>query len=76
MHCTPCTSCFPKPGQLNQTVNYLLTSNDAPAGALRLDNDQHNALARVDVWGPVWSNLAFLVVVLAVSCAYVSRKDF
>ena len=37
---------------------------------------RYNPPAKVDVWGPVWSNLAFLVVVLAASCAYVYRKDF
>jgi len=67
---------FPKPGQLNQTVNYLLTSSDSPAGGIRLDDGDQRGPAKVDVWGPVWSNLAFLVVVLAVSCAYVYRKDF
>jgi hypothetical protein len=66
---------FPKPGQLNDTVSYVLTSPDAPAGALRIDDNQ-NAPTRVDVWGPVWSNLAFLVVVMTLACVYISRKDF
>ena len=72
----PLYTVFPKPSQLNETVNYMLTSSDAPAGAIRLDDGNPNPPAKVDVWGPVWSNLAFLIVVLAVSCAYVYRKDF
>jgi ABC-type transport system involved in multi-copper enzyme maturation permease subunit len=65
---------FPKPGQLNDTVNYVLTSKDSPSGAIRFDEGR--SPVRMDVWGPIWSNLAFLVVVLALACAYVSRKDF
>jgi len=72
----PLYTVFPKPGQLNETVNYMLTSSDAPAGGIRLDDGEQRGPAKVDVWGPVWSNLAFLIVVLAVSCAYVYRRDF
>ena len=72
----PLYTVFPKPSQLNQTVDYMLTSSDAPAGGIRFDDDNRSGPAKVDVWGPVWSNLAFLVVVLAASCAYVYRKDF
>ncbi len=71
----PLYTVFPKPSQLNATVNYVLTSKESPAGAIRFNNAD-NPPTRVDVWGPVWSNLAFLVVVLAIACAYVSRKDF
>ena len=71
----PLYTIFPKPSQLNQTVTYLLTSNDAPVGGIRLEDPEGRA-AKVDVWGPVWSNLAFLAVVLAISCLYISRKDF
>ena len=73
----PVYTVFPKPGQLGQTVMYLLTPKDATLGAIRLDDgDNGPGLAKVDVWGPVWSNLAFLVVVLAIACVYISRKDF
>jgi hypothetical protein len=71
----PLYTVFPKPGQLNDTVNYLLTANDSQSGAVRL-GDPQNARAKLDVWGPVWSNLAFLIVVLAVACGYIYRKDF
>jgi hypothetical protein len=71
----PLYTIFPKPGQLNDTVTYVLTPKDATAGAVRL-NDPENARRNLDVWGPVWSNLAFLVVVLGVACVYIYRKDF
>jgi prepilin-type processing-associated H-X9-DG protein len=29
-----------------------------------------------DVWGPIWQNTAFLTVILALTCAYIARKDF
>ena len=71
----PLYTVFPKPGQLNDTVNHVLTAGDEQTGRLRLDNPELGP-AKFDVWGPVWSNLAFLIVVLAISCVYVSRKDF
>jgi sugar phosphate permease len=30
----------------------------------------------IDIWQPLWSNLAFLGVVLAYTCFYISRRDF
>lgn len=71
----PLYTVFPKPGQLNQTVSYVLTPKETTPGAIRLQ-DRNAPEPEIDVWGPVWSNLVFLLVVLAVSCAYVSRKDF
>ena len=72
----PLYTVFPKPSQLNETVNYVLTSQDAPIAGLRIDDGNPRGATKVDVWGPVWSNLAFLVVVLAVACVYVHRRDF
>jgi ABC-type transport system involved in multi-copper enzyme maturation permease subunit len=73
----PIYTIFPKPSQLNQTVTYLLTSADAPVVGVRINNNNNAAgPEKLDVWGPIWSNLAFLVVVLAVACVYIYRKDF
>jgi hypothetical protein len=30
----------------------------------------------LNIWEPIWSNLAFLTVMLTLNCVYVSRKDF
>ncbi|MGD9720481.1 MAG: ABC transporter permease subunit [Pirellulales bacterium] len=74
----PLYTVFPKPSELNQTVMYLLTSDSAVPGGIRLEDDgpRQDNLQRLDVWGPIWSNLAFLAVVLAAACLYVYRKDF
>ena len=71
----PLYTVFPKPSQLNETVTYVLTSNESKSGGIRLDNG-NGGPQKLDVWGPVWSNLAFLVVVLAIACVVIYRKDF
>jgi hypothetical protein len=64
----------PKPAQLDQTITYLLTDEEtAPLGPRE---ELTAGRVKLDVWGPVWSNLAFLVGVLAISCAYIKFKDF
>jgi len=30
----------------------------------------------IDLWTPIWSNLAFVGVVMFLGCVYVARKDF
>jgi hypothetical protein len=57
-------------------VAHVLTSEDAKIAGPRLDDREGIAPEQVDIWGPIWSNLAFLVVVLIVSCIYVQRRDF
>jgi hypothetical protein len=72
----PLYKVFPKPGELNETVNHVLTSGDTKLPGMRFDDERAAVPTNVDVWGPVWSNLAFLAVVLLLACAYVYRKDF
>lgn len=70
----PAYTVLPKPGQLDQTVTYLLTDEEtAPLGPRE---ELAAGRMKLDIWGPVWSNLAFLAVVLAISCAYIKFKDF
>jgi hypothetical protein len=71
----PLYTVFPKPSELNQTVMHVLTAKDAPLSGVRID-DGNNAPVKLDVWGPVWCNLAFLIVVLVIACGYIYRKDF
>lgn len=73
---------FPKPGQLSNVVDHLLTRNTpslpgmpGAAGERSID-DLRQSPIRTDIWGPIISSLAFVVVVLAVACRYVSRTDF
>ena len=71
----PLYTIFPKPGELDNLVHYLLTeekSVSVSGDEQRLDST-HIAL---ELWEPVVSNLAFLVVMLGLTCVYISRKDF
>ncbi|MEX2187695.1 MAG: ABC transporter permease [Pirellulales bacterium] len=68
----PVYTIFPKPGELGNLTKYLLygketvRSGDGP-GAIE---------QKLDIYTPIWSNVAFLSVVLAIGCWYVSRRDF
>ena len=70
---TPLYTVLPKPGELGNAVAYLLTDPDDD-----VDNplDLSVQRSKVDVAGPIWSSLAFLAVMLTLSCLYVSRADF
>jgi ABC-type transport system involved in multi-copper enzyme maturation permease subunit len=66
---------FPKPGELNDLVLYILTDeNTVPIGGA--SRDLRAARQTIDVSGIIWSNLAFLAVVLGIGCVYVAKKDF
>lgn len=71
----PIYTVFPKPSELNNVVNYLLMEDDTQAMGGNADDLESEHLV-VDVWTPIWSNLAFLGVMLTVTCIYVARKDF
>jgi ABC-type transport system involved in multi-copper enzyme maturation permease subunit len=65
----------PKPGALDDTMLYLLTGKanvEERLIAVKLDN----AKIKLNIWQPILSNLAFVVVMLTISCIYVSRKEF
>ena len=71
----PIYTVFPKPGELDNIVSYLLTDQDTVAATPNND-DLSQRRIKIDVYGPIWSSLAFLVVVLAFTCFYVRRTDF
>jgi hypothetical protein len=65
---------LPKPAELDNVVSYLLTRQEtAPMGE---ETDLRTDRVLIDVWSPIWSNLAFLTVVLGIGCVYIWRKDF
>jgi hypothetical protein len=71
----PIYTVFPKPGELDNLVMYLITDQRSQA----LGGDDANLEAErvvLDLWQPIWSNLAFLSVVLGLTCVYVVRRDF
>jgi hypothetical protein len=71
----PIYTVFPKPGELGNVVSYLLTEQETvPTNPNSPDLSQRRI--KMNVYGPVWSSLAFLVVVLTFTCLYVRRTDF
>jgi len=71
----PIYTIFPKPGELSNVVSYLLTEQETVAANAN-SGDLSQRRIKVNVYGPVWSSLAFLVVILTVTCLYVRRTDF
>jgi hypothetical protein len=71
----PVYTVFPKPGELDNLVSYLLNKEETVAMG---GDSQDLAAARVklNIWEPVWSSLACLGVVLAIGSIYVHYKDF
>ncbi|MGE3316222.1 MAG: hypothetical protein AB7O26_13985, partial [Planctomycetaceae bacterium] len=73
---TPIYTIFPKPGELGNFVNYLLTEEQSVSFDRRSEEDLRAERFVIDIWTPVWSNLVFVTVVLTVTCIYISRHDF
>ena len=71
----PLHTVFPKPGELENTINYLLSERETVAAdpaSSRLDT----ARIKTDPWAPVWSSLVFTLIVLAFGCYYVQKQEF
>ena len=77
----PVYSVFPKPGQVNRFVTYLLTGersrslvDNAPLRdePLSLQEDR----LTFDIWQPLFRSGIFIGVMLLFSCIYVTRRDF
>lgn len=71
----PLYTVLPKPGELGNLVEYLLTDQSTMPAGLN-PSDLSDRRKNVDIAGPIWSSLAFLVVVLTLACVYVARSDF
>jgi hypothetical protein len=71
----PLYTVFPKPGELDKTIEYLLSGEDTkitgPGGG-----DLGAAREQLHPWAPVWSSLVFTIVVLALACVYIERQEF
>ncbi|HWB09586.1 MAG TPA: ABC transporter permease subunit [Pirellulales bacterium] len=70
----PIYTVFPKPGEMDNVVNYLLTGSESVS--VGMGNDLRISRPQLDIWGPIWSNLAFIAVVVGLGCLYTHRKDF
>jgi hypothetical protein len=69
----PLYTFLPKPGLLGNAISYLLTDKvDADSDSNELSRENND----IDVAEPLLSSLAFLAIVLTLSCWYVWRSDF
>jgi ABC-type transport system involved in multi-copper enzyme maturation permease subunit len=71
----PLYTIFPKPGELDNMVSYLLTDRKDIAATGDEDNLESERIV-LDIWKPIISNVAFLAVMLTLTCVYISYKDF
>jgi hypothetical protein len=69
----PIYTVFPKPGKLGDLVTYVLTGKEIVS---RGDRGGGPVVHKLDIWAPVWSNLLFLSVMLAVACFLIQRRDY
>ncbi len=80
----PLYTILPKPNELSKLVADLLTNEDAasaensPAEDSPAKEPARRRASRSDhdLWTPLWSNLAFLAVILTFTCWRISRRDF
>jgi hypothetical protein len=72
----PLYTIFPKPSQISNVTTYLIADQKTMRPPESRDADLRRRQFQLDIWSPIWSNLAFLVVVLALGCVYTARKDF
>lgn len=72
----PLYALFPKPGELDRTVGYLLTGKEIETMDDRQRTDPSAIRRQIRPWTPVWSSLVFAMVVLVLGCAYVQRQEF
>lgn len=71
----PLYSIAPKPAALDNAMSYLLSGSETQTMNI-VTNDLEAAQLELDIWTPIVSNLAFVIVVLAASCIYVTRKEY
>jgi len=71
----PIYTVFPKPGELNAVIARLFEDSDTVTVSGNNEDLQADQF-ELDIRTPLVSNAAFLLVMLALTCLYVSRKDF
>lgn len=70
---------LPKPSELNNVVTYFMTEKDSEV--LTMTGEQSGAnlqqeRSTLDTWTPIWTSLAFMAFMLALSCWHISSRDF
>lgn len=64
----------PKPAAINETIEFVLRNPKNKTIAVDR-NDLDSPQIESDPWTPIWSNLAFVAVMLGISCWYLYRQD-
>ncbi|MFM7055943.1 MAG: ABC transporter permease subunit [Planctomycetota bacterium] len=76
----PLHSVFPRPGDLDNTVRYLVTGESSVAvednGTAGDDDDLAAPRIVFNPWASFGTNSAFLAVMLLLGCLYIARSDF
>jgi hypothetical protein len=71
----PLYTVFPQPGELDNTIQYVLRGEQTVDLGMGEDTLQARRV-RLRPWAPVRSTLVFMLAMLALSCLYVQRQDF
>lgn len=72
---SPIYTVFPKPGELDNTVQYLITKKETTdLGLFRGDLSQ--VRGNLNPWQPVWSSAIFVAIMLGLACLYIERHQF
>lgn len=75
----PLYTLLPKPAEVDNFVFYLLTGRRSQSIVRNISTGRENLeedRVTFDLWTPLWSNIAFVAVMLLYGCWYVTRKDF
>ena len=71
----PIYTIFPKPGELGNTIQYLMRKEETIDVGMQPGNLQAKRV-RLRPWAPVRSSLIFTLIVLGLACFYIERQDF
>ncbi len=72
----PLYKVFPKPGELEKTIRYVLQESNSHASDLAKYDLMAPPLQKSNPWSPVVSSGIFLIVMLALSCLYIERQEY
>jgi hypothetical protein len=72
----PLYKVFPKPGELEKTIRYVLEESPSQASKLAKYDLMAPPVQKSNPWSPVVSSGIFLLVMLAFSCFYIERQEY
>lgn len=64
----------PKPSAVDSLIHWALAPKE-PLNFATQTEDMEQTDQEIDLWTPIWSNTAFIVVLLSISCIYLGRQD-